>query len=293
MHRSSFALIICGAAIVAATIMLALHLLPDGRSGKMATKAANTVVEAINLFKDEGFNPEVDLKVGELKIPRVFLASLPGDLHSVPNIGQRKVVFVTVVLAHVLWVNDQLREHRARILRLRKANLSGKVLRHRDRRWLERIAGEYRTKPMAFGDLLRRVDIVPPRLAVAQAVQESGWGTSRFARTGNALFGQHAPVGAGAITARGDARVGLKAFDTIQRSVLGYMQNLNSHPAYGQFRRLRAKMRRDEKPINAMVLAGSLAQYSEEGGLYVDRLRKIMLMPEVAAARNMALAKDD
>lgn len=293
MHRSSFALIICGAAIVAATIMLALHLLPDGRSGKMATKAANTVVEAINLFKDEGFNPEVDLKVGELKIPRVFLASLPGDLHSVPSIGQRKVVFVTVVLAHVLWVNDQLREHRARILRLRKANLSGKVLRHRDRRWLERIAGEYRTKPMAFGDLLRRVDIVPPRLAVAQAVQESGWGTSRFARTGNALFGQHAPVGAGAITARGDARVGLKAFDTIQRSVLGYMQNLNSHPAYGQFRRLRAKMRRDEKPINAMVLAGSLAQYSEEGGLYVDRLRKIMLMPEVAAARNMALAKDD
>ena len=293
MHRSSFALIICGAAIVAATIMLALHLLPDSRSGKMATKAANTVVEAINLFKDEGFNPEVDLKVGELKIPRVFLASLPGDLHSVPNIGQRKVVFVTVVLAHVLWVNDQLREHRARILRLRKANLSGKVLRHRDRRWLERIAGEYRTKPMAFGDLLRRVDIVPPRLAVAQAVQESGWGTSRFARTGNALFGQHAPVGAGAITARGDARVGLKAFDTIQRSVLGYMQNLNSHPAYGQFRRLRAKMRRDEKPINAMVLAGSLAQYSEEGGLYVDRLRKIMLMPEVAAARNMALAKDD
>jgi len=193
----------------------------------------------------------------------------------------------------VLWVNDQLREHRARILRLRKANLSGKVLRHRDRRWLERIAGEYRTKPMAFGDLLRRVDIVPPRLAVAQAVQESGWGTSRFARTGNALFGQHAPVGAGVITARGDARVGLKAFDTIQRSVLGYMQNLNSHPAYGQFRRLRAKMRRDEKPINAMVLAGSLAQYSEEGGLYVDRLRKIMLMPEVAAARNMALAKDD
>ena len=293
MHRSSFALIICGAAIVAATIMLALHLLPDGRSGKMATKAANTVVEAINLFKDEGFNPEVDLKVGELKIPRVFLASLPGDLHSVPNIGQRKVVFVTVVLAHVLWVNDQLREHRARILRLRKANLSGKVLRHRDRRWLERIAGEYRTKPMAFGDLLRRVDIVPPRLAVAQAVQESGWGTSRFARTGNALFGQHAPVGAGAITARGDARVGLKAFDTIQRSVLGYMQNLNSHPAYGQFRTIREKMRRDEKPINAMVLAGSLARYSEEGRLYVDRLRKIMLMPEVAATRNMALAKDD
>ena len=293
MHRSSFALIICGAAIVAATIMLALHLLPDGRSGKMATKAANTVVEAINLFKDEGFNPEVDLKVGELKIPRVFLASLPGDLHSVPNIGQRKVVFVTVVLAHVLWVNDQLREHRARILRLRKANLSGKVLRHRDRRWLERIAGESRTKPMAFGDLLRRVDIVPPRLAVAQAVQESGWGTSRFARTGNALFGQHAPVGAGAITARGDARVGLKAFDTIQRSVLGYMQNLNSHPAYGQFRTIREKMRRDEKPINAMVLAGSLARYSEEGRLYVDRLRKIMLMPEVAATRNMALAKDD
>ncbi len=293
MNRSSFALIVCGAAIVTAPIVLALHLLPSGRSGNIATTASNTVVEAINLFKEEGFNPEVDLKAGELKIPRVFLASLPGDLRSIPSTGQRKVVFVTIVLAHVLWVNDQLREHRARILRLRKASLSGKVLRHRDRRWLERIAGKYHAKSMAFEDLLRRVDIVPPRLAVAQAVQESGWGTSRFARTGNALFGQHAPVGAGAITAKGNARIGLKAFDTIQRSVLGYMQNLNSHRAYGQFRRTRAKMRHDGKPINAMVLAGSLVRYSEEGELYVDRLRKIMLMPEVAAARTKTLAKND
>ena len=293
MDKNSIALIVCGAAIVAAPVMLALNLLPDGRYGKMATTSVGTVAEAIDLFKDEGFNPEVALKPGGKAIPPVFLAALPDDLRSVADTDRRKAVFVTVVLAHVLWANDRLREDRARIERLRKASLAEKTLRTRDRKWLARIAKKYRTKPMAFEELLRRVDVVPPRLAIAQAAQESGWGTSRFARTGNALFGQHAPVGAGAITAKGDARVGLKAFDTIQRSVIGYMQNLNSHPAYTQFRRLRADMRQNGQPMNAVILAGSLGRYSEEGMLYVDRLRAIMRLPEVAAAREARLAAED
>lgn len=290
MDRNSIALIICGVVIAVAPVALALKLLPDGRYGKVATVNASTVAKAIDLFKDEGFNPEVALKSGGKAIPPVFLASLPRDLKSIPDSDQRKAVFVTVVLAHILWANDQLREDRARIERLRKANLAEKAMRTRDRKWLARMAKIYRTKPLAFEELLRRVDVVPPRLAVAQAAQESGWGTSRFARIGNALFGQHAPVGAGAITAKGDAQVGLKAFKTIQRSVLGYMQNLNSHRAYEQFRRMRAEMRRNGQPMNAIALAGSLGRYSEEGALYVDRLRTIMRMPEVAAARGAKLA---
>lgn len=292
MVKNSIALIVCGAALVAVPVMLALNLLPDGRYGKMATTSVGTVAEAIDLFKDEGFNPEVALKPGGKAIPPVFLAALPDDLRSVADTDRRKAVFVTVVLAHVLWANDRLREDRARIERLRKADLAEKTLRSRDRKWLARMAKTYRTRPMAFQELLRRVDVVPPRLAVAQAAQESGWGTSRFARVGNALFGQHAPVGEGAITARGDANVGLKAFATIQRSVLGYMQNLNSHRAYAQFRDMRAAMRRDGRPMDAFILAGSLGAYSEEGALYVERLRTIMNMPEVAAARGARLAEE-
>jgi Bax protein len=219
----------------------------------------------------------------------VFLASLPDDLISIPDTDQRKAVFVTVVLAHVLWANERLRADRARIKRLQRANLAEKPMRTRDRKWLSRMAKTYRTKPMAFDEMLRRVDVVPPRLAVAQAAQESGWGTSRFARAGNALFGQHAPVGEGAITAKGDAAVGMKAFKTIQRSVLGYMQNLNSHRAYSGFWDMRAEMRSTGRPMDSLALAGSLGRYSEEGALYVDRLRTIMRMPEVAAARGARL----
>jgi len=293
MNRNSILLTVAGVVMSVGLVKLAHHQVSASRSGGAVTISASTVTETIDLFKDEGFNPEVALTSGGKAIPPVFLASLPGDLKSIPDSDRRKAVFVTVVLAHVLWANDQLREDRARIERLRKANLAVKGMRTRDRKWLARMAKKYRTKPMAFEGLLRRVDMVPPRLAVAQAAQESGWGTSRFARIGNALFGQHAPVGAGAITAKGDARVGLKAFKTIQRSVLGYMQNLNSHRAYGQFRRMRAEMRRSGQPMNAMALAGSLGRYSEEGALYVERLRTIMHMPEVAAARGAKLAGEE
>jgi Bax protein len=192
----------------------------------------------------------------------------------------------------VLWANDRIREDRARIERLQRAHLAEKNMRSRDRRWLARMTQKYRTGPMAFEELLHRVDVVPPRLAVAQAAQESGWGTSRFAHAGNALFGQHAPVGDGAIQAKGDPDVGMKAFQTLHRSVLGYMQNLNSHRAYRQFREMRAEMRASGRPMDALALAGSLGRYSEEGALYVDRLRTIMRMPEVAAARGARLAEE-
>ena len=293
LNRNTIALAGVGLIAAGALILLAHSQVSDSRSRDGGITRADTVAEVINLFKDEGFNPEVALKSRGPKVPAVFLASLPDDLVSIPDIDRRKAVFVTVVLAHVLWANERLRADRARIKRLQQMNLAEKTMRTRDRKWLSRMAKIYRTKPMAFDELLRRVDVVPPRLAVAQAVQESGWGTSRFARAGNALFGQHAPVGEGAITAKGDAAVGMKAFKTIQRSVLGYMQNLNSHRAYRQFWHMRAEMRRAGQPMDASALAGSLGRYSEEGALYVDRLRTIMRMPEVAAAQGAKLAGEE
>lgn len=293
MNRNSIALIIAGIAIIGLPVLLAHSLVSDSKSRGWPTTSADTVVDAIDAFKDEGFDPEAVLVSGKAKIPQVFLAALPDDLKSVQNTDRRKALFVSIVLPHVLRANDRLREDRARLQRLQRADNAERTFGKRDRRWMARMAKVYRTKPMAFDALLQRVDVVPPRLAIAQAVQESGWGTSRFARVGNALFGQHAPVGEGAITAKGDSTVGMKAFDTIQRSVLGYMQNLNSHPAYGQFRRMRAQMRQSDRPMDAMALAGSLGRYSEEGPLYIERLRTVIQMPEVAGARGAKLAEEE
>lgn len=293
MNRKSAALLVAGAAVVGLPVLLAHSLVSDSKSRGWATTSADTVREAIDAFKDEGFDPEAALVSGNAKIPQVFLAELPGDLRNVKSTDRRKALFVSIVLPHVLRANERLREDRARLLRLQRADRAERTFGKRDRKWMARMAKAYRTKPMAFDELLRRVDVVPPRLAIAQAVQESGWGTSRFARVGNALFGQHAPVGDGAITARGDSNVGMKSFDTIQRSVLGYMQNLNRHRAYGEFRNMRAQIRRAGRPMDAMALAGSLGRYSEEGALYVDRLRTVIQMTEVAGARGAKLAEEE
>ena len=153
------------------------------------------------------------------------------------------------------------------------------------------MAKNYRTRQMDTEELLRRVDIVPPRLAIAQAVQETGWGTSRFAQAGNALFGQHAPLGAGSIQASGNANVALKSFDTLQDSVRDYMRNLNRNRAYRGFRAARAAgMRSSQRPLDEMELVGTLALYSEEGGVYVERLRTVMDIPEVRAVKNAGFA---
>lgn len=293
MNRNKILFGAAGLAIVGLPVLLAYTLVSDSRTRGWSATNADTVAEAVDAFKEEGFDPEAMLDMASPKIPAVFLAELPGDLKSVRDTDRRKALFVSIVLPHVLLANDRLREDRARLLRLKRANENERVLRPRDRKWLVRLAKAYRTEPMAFDTLLSRVDVVPPRLAIAQAVQESGWGTSRFARLGNALFGQHAPVGANSITSKGDADVALRAFDTIHRSVLGYMQNLNSHNAYREFRAMRASMRRSGAPIDAIALAGSLSRYSEEGQLYVDRLRTVMNMREVAAAKGAKLAEEE
>lgn len=284
-------LTVAGAVIATMPVVLAFSLVPGGRDAALDVTRASTVAQAIDVFKDRGFDPEAALREGAAKIPPVYLASLPGDLKSVRSTHLRKALFVSVVLPHVLKANERIRQDRVRLARLQRADRTERTIRGRDRKWLGRMAKKYRTKPMDFDELLRRVDTVPPRLAIAQAAQESGWGTSRFARAGNALFGQHAPDGAGAMTALGDRSVTLKSFDNLHRSVLDYMRNLNSNPAYEKFRDMRAQMRGAGLPVDAVALAGSLDRYSEEGALYVERLRTVMSMPEVAAARGARLAE--
>ena len=272
-------------AVAAIPVWVAVALLPDDRDRTSGATAA-TVSQAIDMFKDRGFDPRKDLRSAEPELPPVFLAELPEDMKAVPDSRTRKTVFVSIVLPHVLHANDRLRKDRLRLQRLDAALQKGQKLRSRDRRWLVEMSTIYRTKPMDTRELLKRVDIVPPRLAVAQAAQESGWGTSRFAQAGNALFGQHAPVGAGSIRAAGDRNVALKAFDNLQSSVRDYMRNLNRHRAYRGFRDARAGLRRSGRPLDADILVGALRSYSEEGALYVTRLRNLMAQPEIAAVKN-------
>ncbi|MEE4219131.1 MAG: glucosaminidase domain-containing protein, partial [Xanthomonadales bacterium] len=128
--------------------------------------------------------------------------------------------------------------------------------------------------------LMYRMDIVPAGLALGQAAYESGYGTSRFAIEGNSLFGQWTYGGDGIkpreqrTSSKGDHRI--KAFEWPFDSVRGYFINLFSHPAYEDFRRLRADLRAAGKPMDSLVLADGLLRYSERGQEYVDSLKGII-----------------
>lgn len=128
-------------------------------------------------------------------------------------------------------------------------------------------------------ELMRRVDVIPTSLVLAQAANESGWGTSRFAREGNNIFGQWCfDEGCGLVpNQRGeDASHEVRAFASVDAAVRAYFRNLNTHPSYEDLRTLRASMRMQGLPLNSMVLARGLTRYSERGMDYVEELQDMI-----------------
>lgn len=230
-------------------------------------------------FNDLGYNLSA---VGSgAEVPRVFLASLPTDLPSLDSVDLRKRVFLRTMLPLILRANERVQADRARLIDLRGKMNKSAPLSGADRAWLDQIAGHYGVKSGNMAELLRRVDIVPASLALAQSAEESGWGTSRFAQQGNALFGHTTPAGTGMAPA-GRRLYDIRAFDTLSGAVEAYLHNLNTHRAYASLRKMRAEMRARSKMLDSSALAGTLLAYSERGQDYVETLRVIMRVNELA-----------
>ena len=133
-------------------------------------------------------------------------------------------------------------------------------------------------KAVPWLQLKKRVDTIPRSLALVQAAVESAWGTSRFARQGNNLFGEHCVTDGCGIPPKGldDAAFEVETFDAVAQSVRSYMHNLNTHPAYETFRKKRhAFRRRGEKP-DAHELAKALHPYSERDQAYTRNLQAML-----------------
>jgi Bax protein len=143
---------------------------------------------------------------------------------------------------------------------------------------LDELAAAYGLESMDFDELLNRLEIVPPSLAIAQAAAESGWGTSRFAHQGNALFGQRVWGEGGLAPLKREAADGVKvrAFDDLLDAVRSYTFNLNSHEAYAEFREWRTKLRRAGRPLSGLQLASHLRRYSEQGPEYVKFIETLI-----------------
>lgn len=224
-------------------------------------------------------------------VPRLLLQRLPAGMEALEATAERKETFLRALLPLVLAANEAVLAERAEVTGLRTALAAGEALSGSDRRRIAALASRYRVTAPAdaateavLDRLLLRIDAVPPSLALAQAAVESGWGTSRFAREGNALFGQSdwtedgmAPLGH-----EGEPPYRIAAFKSLEDSVAAYVANLNSHPAYGSFRRQRADQRA-AGAADGRALAANLLAYAETGQVYVDTLRAVIDDNDLAA----------
>ena len=224
------------------------------------------------------------------EIPRVYLADVPDTWHqrSAKLSGtEKKKLFFRFIAPIVLRVNELILEDRGRANDLIKRIDHGQSVTPGDQAWLTELLVKYKVlkstnEPFnseVLAELLLRVDVVPPSLALAQAASESGWGTSRFAAAGNALFGQWT-WGKGLKPTEqrtsefGDQRVA--AFDSTAQAAYSYAFNLNTEHAYHDLRLKRADLRRHKQRISGTVLAETLLHYSERGQGYVNDLEALI-----------------
>lgn len=213
--------------------------------------------------------------------PRVYVASLPEDLDAMRDIGARKRLFVRIMLPLILSTNEYIAQNRERLVALRDRLAGGGRLTVGDRLWLDKLAKRHKASAEdleALDDLIERIDVVPPSLALAQAIEESGWGTSPFAVANNSLFGQRVydPLPPELARGRPDPDYRLAHFKSLGDSIAAYVRNVNSHAAYAEFRALRAEMRASGEALDSHELAATLTRYSELGAGYVEKIQRLI-----------------
>ncbi|NQU60110.1 MAG: glucosaminidase domain-containing protein [Rhodospirillales bacterium] len=216
---------------------------------------------------------------GEADVPRLFLASLPGDLKDIRESRVKKSLFFRTVLPLVLQANEEILRDRRRLWNIHFQKSLGLKLGPADRLWMMVIAERYGVKSGSIENLLQRVDIIPPSLALAQAAEESGWGTSRFVREGNAVFGQWTFSDNGSLVpARRDQDKfhKIRAFPSLLESVRAYARNLNTHAAYRKMRRVRHSFRLAGQPLEGLLMVESMKSYSQKGDEYVKKIKTLI-----------------
>ena len=224
------------------------------------------------LFEDTGYKLN-DVRKNKLVKP-VALDSFPREIKMIENTKKRKELFLQIVLPLVLQENNNIRLDRKRLFSIINKSNNTNV----EKKWLEKKYKQYGIPSKDLLTLKIRMDEIPVSLALAQAAKETGWGTSRFAQEGNALFGQWTWSGEGLRPKEADKTKGHKVmkFNILQASVRAYQRNLNTHKTYREFRLARAQLRDEGKKLDSIVLSKYLDEYAETGQEYVKILRKII-----------------
>ena len=226
----------------------------------------------LNLFEDLKYDLK-SIRTGALVKP-IYLSKLPKDLKKIKSTKTKKDTFIKIVMPLILDENNKILENRKKLFKIlaKPNNTRG------ERLWLKRRFEDYGIKNEDITELKIRMDIVPVSIAIAQAAKESGWGTSRFALEGNAMFGQWTwgKKGIAPLEREKDKGHKILKFPILRSSVQAYKNNLNTHKGYREFREKRAELRKKNKKISGLELVQYLHNYAATGSEYTKVLKKII-----------------
>ena len=226
----------------------------------------------LNLFKD------VDYDLSQVRskklVKPIYFTQFPKDLDELQNTRLKKETFIKIVLPLVVAENERILADKKKLKRILKKRKTSDL----EKQWLRQKLLEYKVKKGNMEELEKRIDIIPTSIALAQAAKESGWGTSRFALEGNALFGQWtwSDNGIAPLQRENNKNHKILKFPILRASVKAYQNNLNTHKSYTNFRNKRSEMRQKNKDISGLELTATLKNYAQTGSEYIKILNQII-----------------
>ena len=253
---------------------------PEPKKEKSPSQVTELVLPNLNiktetvlsLFEDV----EYDLKTVryQKRVKPIYFTQFPKDLDEIKDTKLKKETFIKIVLPLVVAENDKILDDKIKLKRI----TSKKMTSDKEKSWLRLKLREYKVKNSDIEELNKRMDIIPVSIALAQAAKESGWGTSRFALEGNAIFGQWTWTGQGIEPLNRGKNEGHKIlrFPILRASVKAYKNNLNTHKGYSEFREKRHNIRKRNKTIKGLDLTDTLDRYAQTGKKYTDILEQII-----------------
>ena len=225
----------------------------------------------LNLFEDLDY--DLDSVRDSKLVKPIYFTRLPKDLDSIRSTKKKKETFLKILLPLIVAENEKIEKDRKYLLKILKQNEKPE-----NRKWINKKYRSYKVSSRDINELIMKMDVIPISIALAQAAKESGWGTSRFALEGNAIFGQWTWKGDGIEPlekASGSNHKILK-FPLLRASVKAYITNLNTHNGYKDFRKKRFELREQNKPLIGQELIDELDNYAQTGKEYTKVLRQII-----------------
>jgi Bax protein len=225
----------------------------------------------LNLFEDLDY--DLDSVRDSKLVKPIYFTRLPKDLDSIRSTKKKKETFLKILLPLIVAENQKIAKDKKYLIKILKEN--DKL---ENKKWINKKYRDYKVSNQNISELIKRMDVIPISIALAQAAKESGWGTSRFALEGNAIFGQWTWKGDGIVPLEktDDQNHKILKFPLLRASVKAYITNLNTHNGYKDFRKKRFELREQNKSLTNKELIDELDNYAQTGKEYTKVLKQII-----------------